>query len=95
MPTSADSKNKCVANSSPVTYQTLRQQGGTGEDIKALKTNKDWNGNTINKHSKGERFVATSSTRDYFIPRPAVRVTILFRDEQYARLFYSVDEQYT
>ena len=28
----ADSKNKCVANSSPVTHQPLRQQGGTGED---------------------------------------------------------------
>ena len=27
-----DSKTKCVANSSPVTHQTLRQQGGTGED---------------------------------------------------------------
>ena len=32
MPTSADSKNNCVANGSPVTHQTLRQQGGTGED---------------------------------------------------------------
>ena len=32
MPTSADSKNNCVANSNPVTHQTLRQQGGTGED---------------------------------------------------------------
>ena len=32
MPTSADSKNKRVANGSPVTHQTLRQQGGTGED---------------------------------------------------------------
>ena len=32
MPASADSKNKCVANSSPATHQTLRQQGGTGED---------------------------------------------------------------
>ena len=33
MPTSADSKNKiCVANGSPATHQTLRQQGGTGED---------------------------------------------------------------
>ena len=32
MPTSADSKNKRVANSSPVTHQTVRQQGGTGED---------------------------------------------------------------
>ena len=31
MPTSADSKNKCVANSSPATHQTLQQQGGTGE----------------------------------------------------------------
>ena len=31
MPVSADSKNKRVANSSPVTRQTLRQQGGTGE----------------------------------------------------------------
>ena len=29
---SADSKNKRVANGSPVTHQTLRQQGGTGED---------------------------------------------------------------
>ena len=32
MPTSADSKNKCVADGRPVTHQTLRQQGGTGED---------------------------------------------------------------
>ena len=32
MPVSADSKNKCVANSSPATHQTLGQQGGTGED---------------------------------------------------------------
>ena len=32
MPTSADSKNRCVANGSPATHQTLRQQGGTGED---------------------------------------------------------------
>ena len=32
MPTSADNKNKCVANGSPVTHQTLRQKGGTGED---------------------------------------------------------------
>ena len=32
MPASADSKNKCVANSSPATHQTLRQQGVTGED---------------------------------------------------------------
>ena len=32
MPTSADSKNKRVANGSPVTHQTLRQQGGIGED---------------------------------------------------------------
>ena len=33
MPTSADNKNKCVANGSPATHQTrLRQQGGTGED---------------------------------------------------------------
>ena len=28
----ADSKNKCVANSSPVTHQTLQQHEGTGED---------------------------------------------------------------
>ena len=32
MPTSADSRNKCVANGSPVTHQTLRQQEGTGEN---------------------------------------------------------------
>ena len=32
MPASADSKNNCVANSSPATHQTLWQQGGTGED---------------------------------------------------------------
>ena len=32
MPASADSKNKRVANSSPATRQTIRQQGGTGED---------------------------------------------------------------
>ena len=32
IPTSADSKNKWVANSSPVTHQTLRQQGGTQEE---------------------------------------------------------------
>ena len=32
MPTSADSKNNCVANGSPATHQTLWQQGGTGED---------------------------------------------------------------
>ena len=32
MPTSTDSKHKRVANGSPVTPQTLRQQGGTGED---------------------------------------------------------------
>ena len=32
MPTSADSKTKCVANGSPVTHQTIRQQRGTGED---------------------------------------------------------------
>ena len=32
MPASADSKNKCVASSSPVTHQTLQQQEGTGED---------------------------------------------------------------
>ena len=32
MPASADNKNKCVANSSPATHQTLQQQGGTGED---------------------------------------------------------------
>ena len=32
MPASADSKNKCVANSSPVTHITLRQQGVTGEE---------------------------------------------------------------
>ena len=32
MPASADSKNKRVANSSSVTHQTVRQQGGTGED---------------------------------------------------------------
>ena len=29
---SADSKNKCVANGSPVTHQTLQQQGGTAEE---------------------------------------------------------------
>ena len=29
---SADSKNKCVANGSPVTHQTLGQQRGTAED---------------------------------------------------------------
>ena len=29
MPTSADSKNKCVANSSPATHQTLRQSSYT------------------------------------------------------------------
>ena len=32
MPTSADSKNRCAANGSPATHQTLWQQGGTGED---------------------------------------------------------------
>ena len=32
MPPSADSKNKRVTNSSSATHQTLRQQGGTGED---------------------------------------------------------------
>ena len=32
MPASADSKTKCVADSSSSTHQTLRQQGGTGED---------------------------------------------------------------
>ena len=32
MPTSADSKKKCAANGSPAIHQTLRQQGGTGED---------------------------------------------------------------
>ena len=33
MPASADCKNKRVANGSPATtQQTLRQQGGTGED---------------------------------------------------------------
>ena len=32
MPTSADSKNKRVANGNPATHQTLRQEGGTGED---------------------------------------------------------------
>ena len=32
MPTSADNKNKCVANSSPATHQTLWQLGGIGED---------------------------------------------------------------
>ena len=32
MPASADSKNKRVANGSPVTHQTLRQRGGTGDD---------------------------------------------------------------
>ena len=32
MPTSADSKNKRVANGSPATHRTLGQQGGTGED---------------------------------------------------------------
>ena len=32
MPTSADSNNNCVANGCPVTHQTLRQQGGTGQD---------------------------------------------------------------
>ena len=32
IPASADSKTRRVAKSSPVTHQTLRQQGGTGED---------------------------------------------------------------
>ena len=32
MPASANSTTKCVANGSPVTHPTLRQQGGTGED---------------------------------------------------------------
>ena len=32
MTTSADSKTKCVANSSPATHQTLWQQERTGED---------------------------------------------------------------
>ena len=32
MSASADSKTKCVSNSCPVTHQTLRQQGETGED---------------------------------------------------------------
>ena len=32
MPTAADSKAKCAANSRPATRQNLRQQGGTGED---------------------------------------------------------------
>ena len=32
MPASADSKNKCVANSSPARHQTIWQQGGTGKD---------------------------------------------------------------
>ena len=31
-PLSVDSKNKCVANGSPATHQTLQQQRGTGED---------------------------------------------------------------
>ena len=41
LPTSADSKNKCVANGSPVTHQTLQQQGGTGEDSHIHLA--DWN----------------------------------------------------
>ena len=41
MPTSADSKNKCVANGSPATHQTLRQQGGTGQDSHIHLA--DWN----------------------------------------------------
>ena len=32
MPASADSKHKRVANGGPATHQTVRQQGGTGED---------------------------------------------------------------
>ena len=32
MPASADSENKRVANGSPATHQTVRQQGATGED---------------------------------------------------------------
>ena len=32
MPASADSKNKRVASGSPATHQSLRQEGGSGED---------------------------------------------------------------
>ena len=32
MPNSLDNKNKCVANSSPATHQTLWQLGEIGED---------------------------------------------------------------
>ena len=55
MPASADSKNKRRASGSPVTHQTVQQQGGTGEDghvqaadqtlsVAAIEKKKSWTG---------------------------------------------------
>ena len=63
IPVSADSKNKRVANSSPATHQTLRQQGGTGEDghihilqrypfLQTARTKQKQNNNNNNKQTK-------------------------------------------
>ena len=51
MPTSADSKNKRVVNSSPATNQTLRQQGGTEED--SLIHLADWTFSVAGIEKKG------------------------------------------
>ena len=42
MPASAESETKGVANSSPAAHQTLRQQGGAGEDGHSFCHLADW-----------------------------------------------------
>ena len=42
MPACAYSKTKCVANSSPATHQTPRQEGGTEEDGHGYSHLADW-----------------------------------------------------
>ena len=50
MPASVHSKTKCVANSSPATHQTPRQQGETGEDSHIHLA--DWNLSVAMQRSK-------------------------------------------
>ena len=58
MPASAGSKNKCVANSSPATHQTLGQQGGTGEDSYTHLADWTFSVAAIEKKKKTEFYVS-------------------------------------
>ena len=51
------SKNKCVVNSSSATHQTLRQQGGTGEDGYIHLA--DWTLSEAAMEKKNQHFIST------------------------------------